>query len=412
VLNSVFLFIYVTTAFIFAWYVITLLGLKFRMKKTLLMLFFLPEIIVFFLLALNSVFRWVYYYDANGIYLHGKMMYVLYGTGYLYLLIAAFLLIRFGGFLIRAQRNAAILFLVLSIVPIIIQQFFIPHYLIELFFQSIAIFGFLITVENFDAIHNPGTNVYNRATFLQEIDLIIRNKRPFDVVIVKLSRSCYFDVATLEAYHAGGFIASVAEWLNSLSKRIDVYDCERGHFVLLINHSDDYNIEELTQKICDRFTQKWKYQNREIQFPIELCVTNIPKEMLKVEQLVQIADHPYLNKSMEPVIIAAKELEKEWQEPTASESMHQQLGTEVSAMLDNFVFGVSLLTPAEYNIFRHYIDGHEITEIPELEYVSINTVRKHNKSIYKKLAVSSKEELVFYVDFLRRSNRLNELDLK
>lgn len=121
VLNTVFLFVYVSTSCLFAWYIITLLGLKHRVKKPLLIVFFIPEINIFLLLMLNPIFRFVFYYDANGIYLHNPMMYVLYGTGYLYMLTAVFLVIRFRSYLVRSQRYAAITLLVLSIVPIFIQ---------------------------------------------------------------------------------------------------------------------------------------------------------------------------------------------------------------------------------------------------------------------------------------------------
>lgn len=114
VLNFVFLLVYVSTSCLFAWYMIVLLGLRRRMKKPLLIVFFIPEIIIFVLLVLNFIFRFVFYYDANGIYLHGPMMYVLYGTGYLYMLAAVFLVIRFRNYLIRPQRYAAILLLVLD----------------------------------------------------------------------------------------------------------------------------------------------------------------------------------------------------------------------------------------------------------------------------------------------------------
>ena len=407
VLNFIFLLVYVSTSCLFAWYMIVLLGLKSRMKRASWILFFIPEAIIFLLLVLNFAFRFVFFYDINGIYLHGPMMYVLYGTGYLYMLLAVFLAIRFRNFLIRPQRSAAILLLVFSIVPIFIQQFIMPHQLIELFFKSIGIFGFLTNVENLDAVHNPITKVYNRAAFLREIDLTIQNKNALDAVIVKLSRSSYFDVATLGAFHTSGFIASIAEWLNNLSKRIDVYDCERGHFVLLINHSSEYTTQELTNMIYSRFSKSWIYQNREMQFPIQLCAINMAQEVEMVEQVIQLVDHPYINENMESMIITAREMELDWQAQTDEQ---HQLGATVSEMLDTFIARTTLLTPAEYNILQYYVNGHEITAIPKLAYVSINTVRKHNKNIYKKLAVGTKEELLLYVDLLRRSNRLDELE--
>ena len=61
------------------------------------------------------------------------------------------------------------------------------------------------------------------------------------------------------------------------------------------------------------------------------------------------------------------------------------------------------------NILRYYIDGHEIADIPDLAFISMSTVRKHNRSIYEKLGVASRDELMLYIDLLRRCGRLSEL---
>jgi len=410
ILNYIFLFVYVSTSCLFAWYVITLLGLRRHMKKPFLLLFFLPETIIFLLLVFNVGFRWVFYYDANGIYSHGTMMYVLYGTGYFYMLCAVYLAVRFRKMLLKPQRHAAILFLVFSIIPIFVQQFFMPHQLIELFFQSIGIFGFLTTVENFNAIHHPITKAYNRTAFIREIDFAIQNIAVVDVIIIKLSRSTYYDIATLDTLRANGFIASVAEWLNSLSKKLDVYDCERGHFILPVYRNDGHNMQKLTEKICERFLDKWVYQNKGILFPMQLCTASISQDIQTVEQVMQLADFPYIHDTTEPEVISAKEVGAELWEQTGDMPIQYQLGGEILGMLDDFVARIPLLTPAEYNILQYYINGHEIGEIPTLAYISINTVRKHNKNIYKKLQVSTKEELLLYVGLLDRSNRLNELE--
>ena len=68
------------------------------------------------------------------------------------------------------------------------------------------------------------------------------------------------------------------------------------------------------------------------------------------------------------------------------------------------VTGLSLI-----HIFRYYIDGHEIADIPDLAFISMSTVRKHNRSIYEKLGVASRDELMLYIDLLRRCGRLSEL---
>lgn len=78
-------------------------------------------------------------------------------------------------------------------------------------------------------------------------------------------------------------------------------------------------------------------------------------------------------------------------------------------MFSSFSRKVKTLTSAERRILNYYIDGHEIAQIPELAFVSIHTVKKHNRSIYQKLEISSKDELMLYIELFRCCNRLDEL---
>ena len=78
-------------------------------------------------------------------------------------------------------------------------------------------------------------------------------------------------------------------------------------------------------------------------------------------------------------------------------------------MFDEFSEKAEALTPTERSIIKYYADGKDIGEIPELCFISINTVRKHNANIYKKLEVGSKEELMLYIELFRRSGRLDEI---
>ena len=410
ILNYIFLFVHTSTACLFAWYMIVLLGLKHRIKKPLFILFLLPEVLFIFLpLALNPVLGWVFYYDANGIYSHGVMIYALYGAGYLYMLFTVYLAIRFRNLLLKSQRYAAIMLLIFSIIPIFVQQVFMPHQLLELFFQSIGIFGFLTTVENLDVTHNPVTKVYNRAAFLRSIDLTVQNQSSLYVTIVKLSRSHYFDIAALGAGYVNGFMAGAAEWLNSLSKKIDVYDCERGHFALTIFHNS-YDMQLLTEKIARKFSGEWQYKNQMAQLPIQICAVDLAGTDWTVESLMRFVDLSYIGHETQPVTVKSEELKAAGQERAAEESGHGQFASEVLNMLGSFVDRIATLTPAERNILQYYIDGYEIAEIPGLAFISIYTVRKHNKNNYRKLAVSTKEELLLYIDLLRRSNRLVEIE--
>lgn len=67
------------------------------------------------------------------------------------------------------------------------------------------------------------------------------------------------------------------------------------------------------------------------------------------------------------------------------------------------------LSSAERRILNYYIEGYETADIPDLAFISIHTVKKHNRSIYQKLEVASRDELMLYIELFRCCGRLDEL---
>ena len=78
-------------------------------------------------------------------------------------------------------------------------------------------------------------------------------------------------------------------------------------------------------------------------------------------------------------------------------------------LFQGFAEKVKTLSSAERRILNYYIDGHDTADIPDLAFISIHTVKKHNRSIYQKLGVASRDELMLYIELFRCCDRLDEL---
>ena len=70
-------------------------------------------------------------------------------------------------------------------------------------------------------------------------------------------------------------------------------------------------------------------------------------------------------------------------------------------LFDTFVESIETLSPAERLVFNLYMEGYNAKEIAEKLYLSINTIKTHNKRIYMKLNVSSRKELLVYVNMMK-----------
>ena len=53
-------------------------------------------------------------------------------------------------------------------------------------------------------------------------------------------------------------------------------------------------------------------------------------------------------------------------------------------------------------LYTSYMEGYTAREIADKLYLSINTIKTHNKRIYMKLNVTSRKELMVYVQMMAR----------
>lgn len=75
------------------------------------------------------------------------------------------------------------------------------------------------------------------------------------------------------------------------------------------------------------------------------------------------------------------------------------------SVYEEFVRNTKRLSPAERAVFNLYVEGYTAKEITSILCLSINTIKTHNKRIYMKLNVASREELLVYVNILREAGK-------
>lgn len=85
------------------------------------------------------------------------------------------------------------------------------------------------------------------------------------------------------------------------------------------------------------------------------------------------------------------------------------LPPNIEELLSGFRDRVQTLTSMERTVLQYYIDGCSLEEVAARAYISVATAKKHNTNINRKLGVTSREELMLYIDLFRRCGRLDEI---
>ncbi|MEG1027390.1 MAG: LuxR C-terminal-related transcriptional regulator, partial [Oscillospiraceae bacterium] len=74
-----------------------------------------------------------------------------------------------------------------------------------------------------------------------------------------------------------------------------------------------------------------------------------------------------------------------------------------------FVHNIQTLSPAEMSVFNLYMKGNTAKEIASILYLSMNTIKTHNKRIYSKLNVTSRKELMIFVQMMSKEESEDNL---
>lgn len=79
---------------------------------------------------------------------------------------------------------------------------------------------------------------------------------------------------------------------------------------------------------------------------------------------------------------------------------------QMEQLVSSFVQNIELLSKAERAVFDLYMEGFTAPDIADKLHISMNTVKSHNKRIYRKLNVSSRKELLFFAKVMQNEGRL------
>ncbi|MBR6625753.1 MAG: helix-turn-helix transcriptional regulator, partial [Mailhella sp.] len=70
-----------------------------------------------------------------------------------------------------------------------------------------------------------------------------------------------------------------------------------------------------------------------------------------------------------------------------------------------FLANIETLSKAEKAVFDLYVEGFSAPEIAERLHVTIHTVKSHNRRIYAKLNISSRKELLLFINMMKPEDK-------
>ncbi|SFA84164.1 EAL domain, c-di-GMP-specific phosphodiesterase class I (or its enzymatically inactive variant) [Acetitomaculum ruminis DSM 5522] len=269
-------------------YVLICSGLTYRDNKKTYISCFVPWIITEIIVLSNPVTNFMYSLGKDGSFDRGMGVYLLYIIAIYYFILCNVYVFKYKTAL-GGKFKMIVFFIFFSAFGAVIQLVW-PKYLLELFFESLAYVGVLLTIENEDEEIHPITKCYNKTSFVKDMNKYLDNNIKYCLVELDLENIDYLS-ATLGIDKMNRIQREIADWFNSFDKRLSVYDCDEGRFIIAGYGQDkEEKILEVRDKIKEVFSEGWKSNDLLIPLETQLVFFRVPEDMDSIEGIMAVLD--------------------------------------------------------------------------------------------------------------------------
>ncbi|MCR5301940.1 MAG: response regulator [Lachnospiraceae bacterium] len=170
IINQIYFIFHTALPTLFCLYMINMTGAVKKTGKLFYSLLLTPLICIEAVILSNPLTGLIYYIDDTPLYVRGSLMWLVYVVALGYVVAGVTFLLLNVRSVSKLNRTATIILVFISVLGILIQaMFFIP---VELFFEAIAFFGFMLLLEDEKFREKTGRNARMNSRFIVVIVLI------------------------------------------------------------------------------------------------------------------------------------------------------------------------------------------------------------------------------------------------
>lgn len=245
-------------------------------------------IVVTELLAItNPLTQWVYYLDENNIFRRNWAEGLIYLAAAFFFAMGFYYLTTTWRALNVKRRMGIIMFASITLVGIVL-QLVISELRVEIFAEALGLTGIMMIVENEDDRLDNETGLYNRQAFLMDLESYFINKVSLHAISIRIitpdiiSRKRGVDRELVEK--------KVAEFLESVHERYNIYRIGRRTFVLLVFKKSDEETLSLAKTIDARFERPWQLKDALVMLSSSILIADIPRQLNSLNDAVYMFD--------------------------------------------------------------------------------------------------------------------------
>ena len=286
-INEFYLVSFCGTAVVYLAYIICLTS-----SKTLSLFdkirIYLPYAVLFISIYSTGQTGFIFYFDKEGRYCHGKGFILMYICAFYYMISALVYSIAGLKKIGKAKFNTIIFFTNAILLSIAIQMFF-KGLLISQFMTSVSVLILYLSLENPENYIDRILNIYNNKAFIEVFKVYTRKKKKFVLLGIEIGGIKYIN-ENLGVLEGNRVMRETASFFKSVAGRKNVFHLSGSQFLIMSNDQNmDWN--NVVDRISDRFSDAFECSGMEISLDVNMCLFSYPQVVSNLEDAIDLLEY-------------------------------------------------------------------------------------------------------------------------
>ena len=286
-INEFYLVSFCGTAVVYLAYIICLTS-----SKTLSLFdkirIYLPYAVLFISIYSTGQTGFIFYFDKEGQYCHGKGFILMYICAFYYMISALVYSIAGLKKIGKAKFNTIIFFTNAILLSIAIQMFF-KGLLISQFMTSVSVLILYLSLENPENYIDRILHIYNNKAFIEVFKVYTRKRKKFVLLGIEIGGIKYIN-ENLGVLEGNRVMRETASFFKSVAGRKNVFHLSGSQFLIMSNDQNmDWN--NVVDRISDRFSDAFECSGMEISLDVNMCLFSYPQVVSNLEDAIDLLEY-------------------------------------------------------------------------------------------------------------------------
>ncbi|MDO5127652.1 MAG: EAL domain-containing protein [Eubacteriales bacterium] len=288
--NMIYLLVFSSLSFLYFKYISSMLVRPTWWTRRRRIAIVIPYVVYAALLVTTPLTKWIFYVDADGAYVHGKLFHISYAVAFCYVFATLFYTQRNRRRFTKTQILSVTSYSVGLLASLFLQVSF-PKILLLQFAVSVSVWLMYQALENTKNFEKTELGIYNRQGFMKIISCAVEDKEPMKLLGIRFNG---FQVVreTLGVENSVAFHKQIVDFLSENLTKLDLCWMADGIYIACAKGNDrDESIENAIRFIHEEFNSAVKYQGMQIVISAAMFVLDYPKDVDKLEDILDMVDY-------------------------------------------------------------------------------------------------------------------------